>query len=330
MSQKLREISESLGGNNANILNIHNSVSSLYEVDEPSGEFEKKIEKPQEKKGTLHSMDRSKGLSESLVSEGSMEVDTVMIHGQQTTHDIKIIDKSKRAYDTSFESTQLMEKVLLKDKKRCKHNCARSKSVFYSMWIMLFKLHGSPPTERLNALFMLYAMVVSFELVLSMIFILHIMNPFSNVWNIGFAYLFILPGLTLIAPVWGLIGSLTASNRMLKTYSTMNATMVCLNYPLTVVALWWVRDQTVYVALIFMLIFNKMCLSFYGSKVRQHFANPGYAKTQEKMKDTLYDVMAADVSGRSKGLTAAQRAAKLVSSGKPSLDREQDDSDDEN
>jgi len=48
------------------------------------------------------------------------------------------------------------------------------------------------------------------------------------------------------------------------------------------------------------------------------------------MRDTLYDVMAADVSGRSKGLTAAQRAAKLVSSGKPSLDHDQDDSDDEN
>lgn len=244
VSQKIRQISESLGGKNDNVMDFMNAnISGLYE-DEDSGEFstERVQSKEGSKKGTLKNMDRSNSLSESLVSESSMEVDTVMIHGKNISTEVKIIDKSKRAYDISIESTKALEKALHKDKKRCKNTCVRSKSVFYSLWIMLFKLHGSPPTQRLNALFLLYAMVVSFELVLSMVFILHIMNPFSNVWNIGFAYLFILPGLTLIAPVWGLFGSLAASNRMLKTYSTMNATMVCINYPLTIIALWWARD----------------------------------------------------------------------------------------
>ncbi len=68
-----------------------------------------------------------------------------------------------------------------------------------------------------------------------------------------------------------------------------------------------------------MLIFNKITLSVFGSKVRQHFANPDYAKVMEKMQKTLCETVAADVTGRSHGMAPAERAAMLVSSGKPSL-----------
>jgi hypothetical protein len=75
----------------------------------------------------------------------------------------------------------------------------------------------------------------------------------------------------MIAPLWGLLGTFIGSPRMLKSYSTMNATMVCLNYPLTIIALWWIHDQSLYVAMILFLILNKISISFFGSKVRQHF-----------------------------------------------------------
>lgn len=39
----------------------------------------------------------------------------------------------------------------------------------------------------------------------------------------------------------------------------------------------------------------------------------------EKMQKVLCDTVAADVTGRSHGMTPAERAAMLVSSGKPSL-----------
>lgn len=144
---------------------------------------------------------------------------------------------------------------------------------------MLFKFHGSPPTMRLNALFVLYSMVLSFEFILSMMFLVHIMNPMSQIWTIGFPYIFILPALTIIAPITGLLASLVASPRMLKVYVSMNATMAMVNYPLTFLALLIFKDRVFYVGVLILLFFNKICLSFYGSKVRQHFANPGYAKT---------------------------------------------------
>jgi hypothetical protein len=69
----------------------------------------------------------------------------------------------------------------------------------------------------------------------------------------------------------------------------MNATLVLTNYPLTLLALWAVGDQATYAAVIILLIFNKMCLSALGSKVRQHFSNPTFAKTHNKMTDPLYE-----------------------------------------
>jgi hypothetical protein len=62
------------------------------------------------------------------------------------------------------------------------------------------------------------------------------------VWRIGFAYLLILPGLTLIAPLWGLAATACGSVPMMKTWATMNTSMVAINYPLTMLILIWNRD----------------------------------------------------------------------------------------
>ena len=108
--------------------------------------------------------------------------------------------------------------------------------------MMLFKLHGIPPTIIINVLFLFYSVTLSIELVLSVIFILHIVNPVKHIWTIGFPYLFILPGLTIISPIWGVVSTLLGSANMLKTYSSMNATMIVLNYPLTLLLLWVLKD----------------------------------------------------------------------------------------
>jgi len=238
----------------------------------------------------------------------------VTIHGTEITTEVRIIDKSKRAYDISIDAHRALEVVLQKDKSktRFKHLCVRFQSVFYSAYIMMFKFHGSPPTARLNALFMLYSLVLSFELVLSAIFVIHIMNPMSYIWSIGFPYLFILPGLTLIAPFLGIIASLAGSPRMMMVYSSVNATIALVNYPLTLIALIFFKDQAAYIGILFMLFMNKILLSFYGGKVRQHFINPGYGKTEEKMQKYLEKMLQSDASGRFKGFTPAERASALV------------------
>jgi len=135
-----------------------------------------------------------------------------------------------------------LEIILHKDRKRCKHSCSRIKSVFYSIWILMFKLHGKPPTDHLNSWFLLFSLALSSDILVTFVFLLHVMNPISRILNVGFAFIFILPGLTMVAPLWGLLGIIIGSPKMLKSYSSMNATMVCLNYPLTILVLWYTRD----------------------------------------------------------------------------------------
>lgn len=78
---------------------------------------------------------------------------------------------------------------------------------------------------------------------------------------------------------------------MMKSYSNMNTTMMVTNYPLTILYLLFVGQSWVYIAIIILLILNKVTLSLFGSKVRQHFVNPAFAKNYLKMRETLSDMM---------------------------------------
>lgn len=85
-------------------------------------------------------------------------------------------------------------------------------------------------------------MVLSFELILSLIFLMHIMNPFSSIWTLGLSYMFILPAITVIAPLLGVMATMFGSPRMLMAYSSMNATMALVNYPLTFITMCFFKD----------------------------------------------------------------------------------------
>jgi len=157
---------------------------------------------------------------------------------------------------------------------------------------MFFKAHGKAPETSLNFWFLMFAATLAVEFLMTTIFLLHIANPVANVWGFGFPFLFILPGLPIIAPFWGLLAILCGSATMLKSYSNMNSTMVLVNYPLTIFMLIWQSEPPLYLAIVILLLLNKVTLSWFGSKVRQHFVNPTFAKNQLKMRDTLADMLA--------------------------------------
>lgn len=180
----------------------------------------------------------------------------------------KIIDKNKRAFDTSVEATRALELALQKDNRKCENSCTRLKSVIYSLWILTFKAQGVPPATFINFWFLMYAVAFALELLLTVVFLLHIANPTSNVWGFGFPFLFILPGLPIIAPLWGGLAVLCGSAQMMKSYSNMNATLLVLNYPLTLLYLWLSGEHIVYTTILLFLILNKVLLSAFGCKVR--------------------------------------------------------------
>jgi hypothetical protein len=87
----------------------------------------------------------------------------------------------------------------------------------------------------------------------------------------------------LIAPIWGLAAVCLGSATMLKSYSTMNSSMLIYNYPLTFIAMLYFGEKAFYILILLLLVLNKIKVSYFGSKVRQHFANPSYSKNEYKM-----------------------------------------------
>jgi len=69
--------------------------------------------------------------------------------------------------------------------------------------------------------------------------------------------------------------------------------MLKINYPLTLIMMLIRRENTFYIMILILLVFNKAFLSFLGSKVRQHFANPDYSKNQMTSEDLLRNMVVA-------------------------------------
>lgn len=93
----------------------------------------------------------------------------------------------------------------------------------------------------------------------------------------------------------GLLACFCASSKMLKFQASVNATAVWLNYPLTLIMMIVKNDEPFYIAIIVLLMLNKVCLSFFGAKVRQHLINPGYCRNVEKIEERFNSYTQAKV-----------------------------------
>ena len=115
--------------------------------------------------------------------------------------------------------------------------------------------------------------------------LVHICSPMTNLSSIGITFCLIYPGIAMAAPIFGALGCILGSEHMLRIQSSMNAACVLVNYPLTIALQLLVNDEPVYVCVMITLWLNKVALSFYGAKVRQHLINPGFVKNQAKFQE---------------------------------------------
>lgn len=101
-----------------------------------------------------------------------------------------------------------------------------------------------------------------------------------------------------------------------------------LNLPLTLATMFWMKDEPFYIALVVILMFNKICLSYFGAKVRQHLINPGFCRNETKIEDRFNVFVQAQKelnAGVKKGMSAEDRAASLASAGPPAFAGESDE-----
>lgn len=262
-------------------------------------------------------------VSGKLISESSMEESSIFIHGAGVSKQVKIIDKSKRAFEISNESTKALEISLAKPRNSCVFKMQKIQGMLYALWILLFKHHGLPPKKGSRyPYFFAFAFFVGVDLLLTVIFCVHVFSPLSNFKIIGIPFMLILPGGTLLGPICGVVGSFCGSAATLKLQSGFNSTAVLVNYPLTlVVMLCSTSSDPFYIAVLILLWFNKITLSYTGAKIRQHWLNPGFSKNFDKIQDRFRSLVKTKKeveAGIKPGMSAQERASSLVNSGLPS------------
>lgn len=226
---------------------------------------------------------------------------TVHIHGAPSaSHFVKIIDKSKRAFSVSLDSTRAFEMTLQQPDKGCGTCFTRFRARFYSLWLLLFKHHGKPPSKNgLFTIFFIFAALLALDCMLLVDVLAHIYNNGEEHMNtVGVTFVCIYPGVAILGPLFGVLGSICGSPGALKLQSSFNACCVLVNYPLTIFMMVARKEEDWYIAVVVTLWLNKIGLSFFGAKVRQHLINPLFEKNVLKSNERYHNM----VSGRSESL----------------------------
>lgn len=197
---------------------------------------------------------------------------------------VKLVDKTRRAFSISIESSKAFELAIRKPRKKCKHTITRIRAFFYGMYLLLLKHHGRPPsTVDLTTFFVLYAAVLSLDLLILINFFFRLFLPITNMADFGWAFLSLYPLLPLASPVMAVVSAITGSVELLKTTSNMNSTMIIFNIPITFAFALIHRDDPQFMLSLIFMIFIKVGFSLVSAKVQQNLVNPRYAKNQEKL-----------------------------------------------
>ena len=120
----------------------------------------------------------------------------------------------------------------------------------------------------------------------------------------------------MCGPLLGVTSAFSGSAQLMKLQSSFNSTAVLVNYPLTLAVMMTFGEDPFYVALVVILILNKVVISFTGAKVRQHWINPGFSKNFATIKERFTSLL---MSKGASAESAQERASSLTSVGLPSL-----------
>lgn len=138
---------------------------------------------PKNSSGNLGGLDRSGPATKaSVVDFDNQTSSEVNIMGE--SHEVFLIDKSKRAFDISLDSTKAFELSLQKSRSGFKYSFIRYRAMWYSLWLAMLKHHGKPPGQAgLSWLFFGFASFVTLDLLLNVIIYAHLFSPIGNMWT---------------------------------------------------------------------------------------------------------------------------------------------------
>jgi hypothetical protein len=205
-----------------------------------------------------------------------------------TIKPVKLVDKSRRSFSLSIDSSKAFELALRKPRNKFKHKITRCRGDIFGIYLMLMKHHGSPPgTKDLNWIFTLYSAVLALDIMMLINFTMHIFTPIENFEHFGWAFLFVFLGIPYLSVYFAMIAAILGSDIALKSTNNMNSMMMMFNIPITAVLSMWNQDDPVYLLLLSLMVCCKIALSALGAKVRMFLVNPRYSKNKLKLLKIL-------------------------------------------
>jgi hypothetical protein len=182
---------------------------------------------------------------------------------------VKLVDKTRRAFSISIESSKAFELAIRKPRNKCKHTVTRIKAVLYGLYLFLMKQQGSPPKSRnLNFLFMVYSGLLSLDILILSNYTLHLFLPYTNFLNFGWVFMFLIFLVAYTGPTVAFVASLKGSPYLMKLSSHMNSLTIMCNIPLVLIVSFYYDEDSIYFVVLALMVIVKMGLSGSSAKVR--------------------------------------------------------------
>ena len=291
-------------------------------------------------KHLIFSDNTSKELVSPLTANGEEQSSIFVASSISSAESAGRLDNGKRAYEISNASTKEFEMSILKSRTSVCFKLKRALMNLLALWQYLFKSRGQPrKSESTYRLMFALSVSLTVDILLTALMSVHIFYPSKNLSTVGVPFLFMTPGATIISPLLGSLACLFGSPELLKRQAAFNRCAALVNYPLTLAYLIWTAADPFYIAIVILLLVNKIAMSHAGSSVEMHLRNPRFAKNCERIEDRFRSLLQAQSEAR-KGYRdetlAKDRASCFIGSGLPSMqetygaqDKGRLDSDDE-
>ena len=181
---------------------------------------------------------------------------------------MKLVDKTRRAFSISIDSSKAFELAIRKPRRKLKHKFTAFRSYVYSVYLLLMKHHATPPlTGYLTPFFVAFAGVLSLDILLLIEFTFHMFLPSTNLAAFGWAFCFFYFMVPYLSPLFAIASAITGNADLLKQVGNLNSLQIMVNIPLTMLLAMINEDDPQFLLLMMIMIWVKVALSAVSAKV---------------------------------------------------------------
>jgi len=123
-----------------------------------------------------------------------------------------LVDKTKRAFSYSIDSSKAFELAIRKPRRKLKHKWNSCRTCLYGTYLLMMKSHGAPPnTKDLSLYFMIYSTILAIDILLLINFTFHMFIGRDHFKNFGWVFMFVLFGVPYFSPLFAIMGAFTGN-----------------------------------------------------------------------------------------------------------------------